>query len=165
MKFIAGFVQVCRHLEIFPWMLKMFPCESIFPQDEYFPEREKVHKTGIYSQMRIYSPNWEIFPQWGIFSSERENFRLWGEWGEYFPLWDNNGEYFPSVYPGPSTSWGNLFETLPVSADKSIHLWGSPKVFTWEFGENIPPEIFEESFVEKYFPRNVCRGRFSLFSK
>ena len=65
---IAGFVQVCRHLETFPWMLKMFQCESIFPQDEYVPRREKVHKTGIYSQMRIYSPNWEIFPQWGKFS-------------------------------------------------------------------------------------------------
>ena len=158
----------------------MFLCESIFPQNEYFPEREKVHKTGIYSQMRIYSPNWEIFPQWGKFSPEREYFPLWGdrgeyfpllgEWGEYFPLWDNNGEYFPSVYPGPSASWGKRFETLPVSADKGIHLWGSPKVFTWNLGKIFPPKIFERKysprdFWGKYSPLNVCGGRFSLSSK
>ena len=144
-----------------------------------FP-KEKVHETGIYSQMRIYSPNWESFPQWGKSPPEREYFRLWWEWGEYFPLWEKEGNIFPfritteNIFP-PFTPDPPLFGVIYLK--RSLYLQArvsisevSPKCSPENLGkifprkclrENIPLEISEG----KYSPRNVCRGRFSLFSK
>ena len=124
----------------FPVNVRNIPMWEYFPTGWIFPEREKVHKTGLYFQMRIYSPNWEFFlngenflPIGGTFSLEgmRGLFPLWGEGGEYFPLWDTQGEYFPSVYPGPSASWENYcwirsslspFGNFPVNV-KNVPMW------------------------------------------
>ena len=163
-KTIAGFVQVCRVLETFPWMLKMFPCESIshrmniFPKEKTFTEQEYIPKWGYIPQTEKFSLNGENFlPERGYFPLWEEGgeyFLLWGEGGEHFPLWDNNGEYFPSVYPGPSASWENYcwirsslspFGNFPVNV-KNVTMW----VFSHRM--NIFPK--EKKFTkQEYIPK------------
>ena len=126
------------------FQLKMFPCESIFPQDQYFPKAKKFTKG-------IYIPQWECVPQTEKYSLNKENFLPEG----IFSSLGRMREYFPSAYPGPSASWGKPFGKLPVSADKDIHLWGSPKILTWEFEKNIPPKIFEGKYSPDSLEGNI----------
>ena len=85
--------------------------------------------------------NWESF-------TERENFPAQGN---IFPFW----ELFPATCKNAekrqTRTNPEIFEKLPVSADKGIHLQGSPKILTWEFEKNIPPKTFEG----KYSPDNL----------
>ena len=147
---------------------------NIFPKEKKFTEQEYIPKWGYIPQTEKFSLNGKNFlPKGDIFlSGENEgNIFSFGEKeGNIFPFGITTENIFPPFTPDPPLLGENYLRRFLCLQTKVSIYEVPPKYSPGNLGKIFPPKflrenILLESFEGKYFPRNVCRGRFSLFSK